>query len=505
MSKIGQHQKKCIGPWTLGRALGFGTTSRVHYAVHSVTKTTAAVKIIRKRSNLDLRKLQREISILRLLNHRFITRLYDVFESKNHIYMVMELVDGGELFDHIIQNKRFQRHDALRVFRQVAEATKYFHSHGIVHRDIKPENILVHSTGDIKIADFGFATARKSGILKTSCGSPHYACPEICSSSPYDGTKADSWSLGVLLFVLVTGDFPFNDQNYGALFHKIQTGKYVIPSHVDQDVADLITKLLTVDPEQRLTVDGILAHKCMKPVGKAKQPIVLLNGLNEEKKEKVTSSVQSPSVMEESRSGSVCSRSISSEMTQQRRKSRISAPKCGAPMNEPARITEPLDERVLTELVYLGWADNSKDLAQQLDSKHPSLCPSVRTAYRALKQKISLNDVNSPQSTVTAAPSSSSQSSPKNEAKTKFPPPALSQPKESIKDSRSWSSRSDVTRKRAWNGSRLKMDVCTGGPTAAAAVAVDSGTTTMLRGGSRGDGIDLRDASSQTPSGCWVM
>eukprot|EP00954_Amorphochlora_amoebiformis_P030885 1395352-Amorphochlora_amoeboformis.AAC.1 len=168
----------------------------------------------------------------------------------------MELVDGGELFDHIIQQKRLRRGDALRVFRQVAEATHYFHSLGIVHRDIKPENILVHSSGDIKIADFGFATARRDGILKTSCGSPHYACPEVCSSSTYDGTKADSWSLGVLLFVLVTGDFPFNDQNYSALFHKntdlevsiirIQTGKYVIPSYVDQDIADLITRLLTV-------------------------------------------------------------------------------------------------------------------------------------------------------------------------------------------------------------------------------------------------------------------
>lgn len=387
-----QGKGKMVGPFVLGRPLGFGTTSRVHLAIHSVTKSAAAVKIIRKRPSLDLRKLQREISILRLLNHRYITRLYDVFESKNHIYMVMELVDGGELFDHIIQQKRLRRYDALRVFRQVAEATSYFHRHGIAHRDIKPENILVHSSGDIKIADFGFAIARRDASLRTSCGSPHYACPEVCSSSSYDGTKADSWSLGVLLFVLITGDFPFNDQNYGALFHRIQTGKYMIPSYVDQDIADLITRLLTVDPDQRLTVDGILNHSCMGPFDtKTEKDHKTYHHANytttKENPTKRSRTSPSPqehhpseakpdhnSMEEEDRA-----KRASNVHTQQQQRCREIKDWDSAPLIRP-----PYDPKALQELVYLGWADTTDQAADALQGKTRKLSPTIITAYHAL-------------------------------------------------------------------------------------------------------------------------
>mmetsp|Transcript_7540 Transcript_7540/g.14738 ORF Transcript_7540/g.14738 Transcript_7540/m.14738 type:complete len:583 (-) Transcript_7540:1555-3303(-) len=371
-AKRGSGKAKTVGPYLLGRPLGFGTTSRVHLAIHSVTKTAAAVKIIRKVPNLDLRKLQREISILRLLDHRYITKLYDVFESKNHIYMVMELVDGGELFDHIIQQKRLRRWDALRIFHQVVEATAYFHSHGIVHRDIKPENILVHSSGDIKIADFGFAIARRDGQLRTSCGSPHYACPEVCSSSVYDGTKADSWSLGVLLFVLITGDFPFNDQNYGALFHRIQTGKYMIPSYVDRDIAELITLLLMVDPDQRLTVDGILAHSCMKPFESKLSPPTTITS---------DSSVAASSDVKSQPPSSPPPKHLQAANAF----SSMEVEKQPSPTVKP-----PFDTRAVQELIFLGWGDNADDISAKLEGKDPSVDLSIRKAYLSLAKKFAL-------------------------------------------------------------------------------------------------------------------
>lgn len=338
---------KSIGNYVLGRALGFGTTGRVHLAMNSVTKAAAAVKIIKKRPSLDLKKLQREISILRLLDHQYITKLYDVFESKNHIYMVMELVDGGELFDHIIRNKRLNRYDTLKVLSQVVKATIYFHCHGIVHRDLKPENILLNSNGDIKIADFGFATARRDGMLRTSCGSPHYACPEICASTCYDGIKADAWSLGVLLFVLITGDFPFNDQNYGALFHRIQTGQYTIPSYVPDDIADLITKLLSVEPDDRLSVSEIPNHPCFSTNNSTRV---------ETKEEKMKLFI--------------------GEMTPQK----LSANE----MSFKSLPTLPLDAKAVQELVYLGWGESAKEVQAILLGKKPRMCNSILVAYRAL-------------------------------------------------------------------------------------------------------------------------
>jgi len=343
-----------------------------------------------------LSKLQREISILRLLKHRYITSLYDVFESKNHIYMVMELVDGGELFDHIIQQKRFGRYDALRVFRQVAEATEYFHSHGIVHRDIKPENILVHSSGDIKIADFGFAIARKDGHLKTSCGSPHYACPEVCSSSTYDGTKADSWSLGVLLYVLITGDFPFNDQNYGALFHRIQTGKYVIPSYVDQDIADLITRLLTVDSDCRLSVRGILEHSCMQPFGSALPKFHGYYSSGTDSKERRYTNSCSEEVHIKNKSAST---DLHNGVGNMRQKPKIHTTmaldensKEGSCAKTPGEIPlteDQLDPRVVQELVFLGWGDTSEDVIETLLGKRPEISNTIFAAHRVLTSNLS--------------------------------------------------------------------------------------------------------------------
>mmetsp|Transcript_30016 Transcript_30016/g.73082 ORF Transcript_30016/g.73082 Transcript_30016/m.73082 type:complete len:629 (-) Transcript_30016:344-2230(-) len=461
---------KTIGPYILGRPLGFGTTSRVHLAIHSGTKAAAAIKIIRKKPCLDLRKLQREISILRLLDHRYITRLYDVFESKNHIYMVMELVDGGELFDHIIQQKRLRRYDALRVFRQVAQATAYFHAHGIVHRDIKPENILVNSTGDIKIADFGFAIARKDGCLKTSCGSPHYACPEVCSSSTYDGTKADSWSLGVLLFVLITGDFPFNDQNYGALFHRIQTGKYMIPGYVDQDIADLITRLLTVDPDARLTVDGILKHSCMRPFD-FKNPKLLGESRGDRKRTQrkrvrkdsnkepnspkpLAAICESPTNlrgkdlsasqdnvnagMEMDLGASDLDMTIEGNEEEVKRKEEE-----GKEEKEPdddgiPLVHPPLDQRAIQELLYLGWGETPLDIEESLLRKRPRVSPSIRIAYHSLMKKfdasVPVSRPSNDEMTVRSArqyespsgtPPSTNSKIPPSPACAKFPPPVL--------------------------------------------------------------------------------
>ena len=399
-----QTSGKRVGPYLFGRTIGSGTTGRVFSAMHSQSKQRAAIKVIKKTNQIDLRKLQREISILRLLDHPCVTRLYDVFESKNHIYVVMELVEGGELFERVVRERRLQRSEALDIFQQVVEATAYFHHYGIVHRDLKPENILLGGPGKncVKIADFGFATARRDDSLTTSCGSPHYACPEVCASGEYDGALADAWSLGVLLYVLITGDFPFNDRSYGALFQRIQIGEYDMPKFVDEDVADLISKLLTVDPRRRLRVEQVLDHPVYASVAcrsVSGRPQTGLRGMSTDAS---TQDAFTPDASTSTRSCSIAARGSASSST--------TMPEFGAEgaaMNPPpldikmanatrsrAYSFDPkpvppaeLDGKSLQELVYLGWASNTRAVADMLTGKQQGVSRSIFAAYAKLSSK----------------------------------------------------------------------------------------------------------------------
>src|SRR3978361_354265 len=174
--------------------------------------------------------------------------------------MVLEYA-GGELFDYIVQNGKMKENEARRFFQQIICAVEYCHRHKIVHRDLKPENLLLDNHLNVKIADFGLSNIMTDGnFLKTSCGSPNYAAPEVISGNLYAGPEVDVWSCGVILYALLCGSLPFDDENIRALLKKLKGGHYPIPPHVSPGARDLITKMLQVDPLQRISVNAIMAH-----------------------------------------------------------------------------------------------------------------------------------------------------------------------------------------------------------------------------------------------------
>ncbi|OHT13635.1 CAMK family protein kinase [Tritrichomonas foetus] len=196
-----------VGEYILGRTLGSGTTGKVKLAVHKVTGQQVAIKIIKKAMfdvKPDLqRKIRREIALMRLLDHPHLLKLIEVYDSSHHMYIVLEFASHGELFDYLVARRRLDVPVALHFFREIIYGLDYLHSHAICHRDLKPENILLDEYDHIKIADFGFARWMKSNIAETSCGSPHYAAPEVIRGERYDGRHADIWSCGVILYALL--------------------------------------------------------------------------------------------------------------------------------------------------------------------------------------------------------------------------------------------------------------------------------------------------------------
>ncbi|VEU20923.1 DEKNAAC101853 [Brettanomyces naardenensis] len=268
-----------IGPWRLGRTLGRGSTGRVRLAKHSSTGQLAAIKIIPK-SAAGLKKqhgkvrvdehglpygIEREIIIMKLISHPNIMGLYDVWENQNELYLVLEYVEGGELFDYLINHGRLTEPEAARYFRQIIDAVAYCHKFQICHRDLKPENILLDRNKNIKIADFGMAALEtRQKLLETSCGSPHYASPEIVAGKAYHGSPSDVWSCGVILFALLTGHLPFDDPNIRTLLMKVQAGRFHMPSGLGPEAKDLIRSMLKVEPRDRILIDEISSHPFLR-------------------------------------------------------------------------------------------------------------------------------------------------------------------------------------------------------------------------------------------------
>lgn len=229
------------------------------------TGEMVAIKIVRKDfldSKPSLRKkMRREISVLKLLSHPNVMSLIDVFEIETHLFLVMEFVDGLELFEFLVRRGALPPQEALAFFQQIICGLEYCHRRLIVHRDLKPENLLLDRQLQLKIADFGMTSLNKPGSkLETSCGSPHYCDPMVVSGERYDGLKADIWSCGVILYAMVTGRLPFDDDNLQRLLLKVQAGQFHLPSDLPDDLRDLIKKMLTVDPEERIDMAGIKAH-----------------------------------------------------------------------------------------------------------------------------------------------------------------------------------------------------------------------------------------------------
>mmetsp|Transcript_21913 Transcript_21913/g.51218 ORF Transcript_21913/g.51218 Transcript_21913/m.51218 type:complete len:680 (+) Transcript_21913:59-2098(+) len=255
---------KSIGHYILGKTIGEGTFGKVKVGNHILTGEKVAVKILEKERIVDVAdvgRVAREIHILKLIQHPHVIRLFEIIETPRQLYLIMEYCSGGELFDLIVASGRVQEPEACRFFQQIIAGVEQIHRRNVVHRDLKPENLLLDENKNIKIVDFGLSnTYQDDQLLKTACGSPCYAPPEMIAGHQYVPSCCDMWSCGVILFALVCGYLPFEDQNTAELYKKILAGDYHPPNFISDAVRDLIGRLLTVDPEQRITVEQVRAH-----------------------------------------------------------------------------------------------------------------------------------------------------------------------------------------------------------------------------------------------------
>ncbi|KAJ6252316.1 non-specific serine/threonine protein kinase [Anaeramoeba flamelloides] len=258
-----------VGNYYLGKKLGEGKTGKVHLAVDERNGQSVAVKIINKRKLKDLKldtKIKREVKVQKIFCHPHIVRLYDVIEAEEDIYLIMEYINGGELFDYIVEREALSEPEARKYFQQIISGICYIHSKGVVHRDIKPENLLLDGNCNIKIADFGLSNIMEDGeLFSTSCGTPNYASPEVISGKQYAGPEIDAWSCGVVLYAMLLGALPFDEENASLLFKKIKEAKYYIPyEEVSTEALDLITGLLDPNPLERFTIEQIYDHPWFK-------------------------------------------------------------------------------------------------------------------------------------------------------------------------------------------------------------------------------------------------
>ncbi|KLO08050.1 Pkinase-domain-containing protein [Schizopora paradoxa] len=267
---------RMIGPWKVGRTIGKGASGRVKIARHAKTGKYAAVKIISKTQLANSRRsihnlaqdaerillgMEREIVLMKLIDHPNIMQLYDVYETSGELYLILEYIEGGELFDYICERGRLPSAEALDYFQQLMSAVEYCHRFRISHRDLKPENLLLNKQKILKVADFGMAAWQGgTNLLETSCGSPHYAAPEVIIGKPYDGCSADIWSCGVILYALLAGRLPFDAQDVDQLLDKIKVGRYTMPSDIDSRAKDLIARMLDTNVNRRIKLCDIIRH-----------------------------------------------------------------------------------------------------------------------------------------------------------------------------------------------------------------------------------------------------
>jgi len=260
--------------YSIGSKLGTGGFAVVRKCKRRADGEVFALKVINKK-NLDkgdLEILETEVAIMRQVTHDNIIRMHDVFDSRSKMCLVLDLMEGGELFDRIIEKGHFSERDAANAFVQMVDALGYLHDKHIVHRDLKPENLLFEKKSNdsaIKLIDFGLAGSCKDGLLKTPCGTPNYVAPEILRRSSY-GTQADMWSIGVILYIILCGFPPFYDENddLSRLYRKIKRAEYDMPSpywdNISKHAKDLVRKLLQPDPKKRLNARMTLQHPWCK-------------------------------------------------------------------------------------------------------------------------------------------------------------------------------------------------------------------------------------------------
>jgi 5'-AMP-activated protein kinase catalytic alpha subunit len=313
-NKRGGPPKKTIGQYELLETLGQGTFGKVKRGVHIVTKQEVAIKIIDKNQvreqNMGI-QIKREVNILKQMSakkkepndnnsnsncncnnhevhdvsHSHVVKLYEVLASKSKIYLILEFIKGGELFDKIVKVQRFTESMARFYFRQLVTGVEMCHKWGVCHRDLKPENLLLDENDNLKISDFGLSALYTGGgsgggeggsmvsscraqLLHTTCGTPNYVSPEVLQDDGYDGRKADVWSMGVILYVLVVGVLPFDEKSLPKLFAKIQIADYPMPTFLSSRLQNLISSILVTNPDNRVSISEIKAHPwyCCKKI-----------------------------------------------------------------------------------------------------------------------------------------------------------------------------------------------------------------------------------------------
>lgn len=254
-----------FGKYEMGRLLGKGTFAKVYYGKEMVSGESVAIKVINKDQVVKkegmMEQIKREISVMRLVRHPNVVELKEVMATKTKIFFIMEYVRGGELFAKVARGK-LKEDSTRKYFQQLISAVDFCHSRGVSHRDLKPENLLLDENENLKVSDFGLSALpeqlRNDGLLHTQCGTPAYVAPEVLKRKGYDGSKADIWSCGVILYVLLAGFLPFQDENLMNMYNKIFKAQFELPPWFSCESKRLVSKLLVTNPDRRITIPAIM-------------------------------------------------------------------------------------------------------------------------------------------------------------------------------------------------------------------------------------------------------
>ena len=255
---------KTLGDYIIKKTIGKGTFSKVKLGVHKETKQKVAIKILEKSAIVekdDLERIIREMTILNQIDHINVIKVYDIYESEDNYLIIMEYCEGGELFNYIVKNQKLSEEETSFFFYQIINGVEYLHSKNIVHRDLKPENLLLCEGNILKIIDFGLSNFYNGNYLSTPCGSPCYASPEMVSGNKYNGFNIDIWAIGIILFAMLCGYLPFEDDDNDVLFQKILECKLDYPKHLSPLAKDIMKKILVTNPEKRIKIPQIKKHK----------------------------------------------------------------------------------------------------------------------------------------------------------------------------------------------------------------------------------------------------
>lgn len=261
---VGPAATALMDMYMVGKIVGVGSYGKVRAAWHRLTGSKVAIKTYDKAKLKDpehWKRVQSEIKIMEQVSHPRIVRMYESVETPKRVHLIIECLEGGNLCSYVKSKRSLSESESKRIFFQLLQAMEFLHSQCVIHRDIKLENVLFDNNADIKLIDFGFSTISPDGKkLKVFCGTPSYMAPEIVRRTEYEGKPVDMWGLGILLYALLCGCFPFRAKSYPDLYRRIARGTYTIPDELSSQVKDLIRQLLTVDATQRITAKQAMQH-----------------------------------------------------------------------------------------------------------------------------------------------------------------------------------------------------------------------------------------------------